>query len=91
MAGKTYTPADVTAATGISSKTVRDHLRKTYTRAPKYKNTTWILNAKMFADTVAAFKKRNPEAYAKAQKARAKRTAPKRTANTAPTPTIESA
>jgi hypothetical protein len=37
-----------------------------------------VLSQKQTTDTVAYFKKRNPEAYAAAQKKRAKRTAPKK-------------
>lgn len=77
---KTYRPEDLAATLGISGKVVRAHLRKTYTRPASAKGSTWVLSAKQASDTLAYFKKRNPEAYAKAQKARAKRTAPKKPA-----------
>lgn len=76
---KTYRPEDLAATLGISGKVVRAHLRKTYTRPASAKGSTWVLSQKQASDTLAFFKKRNPEAYAKAQKDRAKRTAPKRT------------
>jgi hypothetical protein len=80
---KTYRPEDLAATLGISGKVVRAYLRKTYKRPASAKGSTWVLSAKQASDTLAYFKKRNPEAYAKAQKSRAKRTpkvAPKATA-----------
>ena len=71
---KTFRPEDLAATLGISGKVVRAYLRKTYTRPASAKGSTWVLSAKQASDTLAYFKKRNPEAYAKAQKARAKRT-----------------
>ena len=84
---KTYRPEDLAATLGISGKVVRAYLRKTYPRPKTAHGSTWVLSAKQASDTLAYFKKRNPEAYAKAQKSRAKRTpkvAPK-------TPATESA
>ena len=76
---KTYRPEDLAATLGISGKVVRAHLRKTYTRPASAKGSTWVLSQTQSSDTLAFFKKRNPEAYAAAQKKRNKRTAPKRT------------
>jgi len=76
---KTFRPEDLAATLGISGKIVRAYLRKTYTRPASAKGSTWVLSAKQASDTLAYFKKRNPEAYAAAQKKRAKRT-PKATA-----------
>ena len=70
---KTYRPEDLAATLGISGKIVRAHLRKTYARPASAKGSTWVLNAKQASDTLAHFKKKNPDAYAKAQKASAKR------------------
>src|SRR5262252_2127503 len=77
---KTFRPEDLAATLGISGKIVRAYLRKTYTRPASAKGSTWVLSAKQASDTLAYFKKRNPEAYAAAQKKRARKTAPKRTA-----------
>ena len=71
-------PEDLAATLGISGKVVRAYLRRTYPRPANAKGSTWTLNAKQVTDTLTYFKKKNPEAYAKAQKARAKR-APKPT------------
>ena len=78
---KTFRPEDLAATLGISGKIVRAYLRKTYTRPASAKGSTWVLSAKQASDTLAYFNKRNPEAYAKAAKARAKRApkAPKQT------------
>jgi len=81
---KTYRPEDVAATLGISGKVLRAHLRKTYPRPATSKGSTWVMSQKMMTETVTYFKKRNPEAYAAAQKKRAKRTAVKRV--TAPKP-----
>jgi hypothetical protein len=78
---KTYRPEDIAATLGISGKVVRAHLRKTYTRPASAKGSTWVMSQKMATETLAYFRKRNPEAYAKAQKARAKRTAPRKATN----------
>ena len=84
---KTFRPEELAATLGISGKIVRAYLRKTYTRPASAKGSTWVLSAKQASDTLAYFKKRNPEAYAKAQKKRTKRT-PKATAPvSAPAPT----
>lgn len=80
---KTFRPEDLAATLGISGKIVRAYLRKTYTRPASAKGSTWVLSAKQASDTLAYFKKRNPEAYAKAQKKRA----PKRTPKPAAKPT----
>ena len=78
MANAKFTrPEDVAATLGISGKVVRAYLRKTYPRPASAKGSTWTLNAKQTADTLAYFKKRNPEAYKKAQAKRTKRAAPK--------------
>jgi hypothetical protein len=78
---KTYRPEDLAATLGISGKVVRAYLRRTYTRPATAKGSTWVLSQKQATDTLTYFKKRNPEAYAAAQKKRAKRTA-KRTPTT---------
>jgi predicted site-specific integrase-resolvase len=83
---KTYRPEDVAATLGISGKVLRAYLRKTYPRPASAKGSTWVLSQKQTTDTVAYFKKRNPEAYAAAQKKRAKRTAPKKVATVTPKP-----
>ena len=80
---KTFRPEELAATLGISGKIVRAYLRKTYARPASAKGSTWVLSAKQASDTLAYFKKRNPEAYAKAQKKRA----PKRTPKAAPAPT----
>lgn len=80
---KTFRPEDLAATLGISGKVVRAYLRKTYARPASAKGSTWVLSAKQASDTLAYFKKRNPEAYAKAAKARAKRT-PKQATPTPP-------
>jgi hypothetical protein len=75
MATQKFTrPEDLAATLGISGKVVRAYLRRTYPRPTNAKGSTWTLNAKQTSDTLAYFKKKNPDAYAKAQKARAKRT-----------------
>src|SRR5262252_11119506 len=84
---KTFRPEDLAATLGISGKVVRAYLRKTYKRPPSAKGSTWVLSAKQASDTLAYFKKRNPEAYAKAAKARARKSAPAK----APKATPESA
>lgn len=69
---KTYRPEDIAATLGISGKIVRAYLRKTYTRPASAKGSTWVLSQKQATDTLSYFKKRNPEAYAKAQAKRNK-------------------
>jgi hypothetical protein len=78
---KTYRPEDLAATLGISGKVVRAYLRRTYKRPDSAKGSTWVLSQKQATDTLTYFKKRNPEAYAAAQKKRAKRTV-KRTPTT---------
>ena len=88
---KTFRPEELAATLGISGKIVRAYLRKTYARPASAKGSTWVLSAKQASDTLAYFKKRNPEAYAKAQKKRAPKRAPKVTAPAAPIAPTESA
>jgi predicted site-specific integrase-resolvase len=71
---KTYRPEELAATLGISGKVLRAYLRKTYTRPASAKGSTWVLSQKQATATLAYFKKRNPEAYAKAQKKRTPRT-----------------
>src|SRR5262245_34623566 len=78
---KLIRPEDLAATLGISGKVVRAYLRKTYPRPANAKGSTWVLSQAQATATLAYFKKRNPEAYAKAVKSRTKRTA-KRTATT---------
>lgn len=59
---KTYRPEELAEKLGISGKIVRAHLRKTYKRPTNAKGSTWVLSAKMANDTLAHFRKRNPQA-----------------------------
>lgn len=79
---KTHRPEDLAATLGISGKVLRAYLRKTYPRPASAKGSTWVLSQKQASDTLAYFKKKNPEAYAKAAKARAKRTPKPKPAST---------
>lgn len=88
MANAKFTrPEDLAATLGISGKVVRAYLRKTYPRPASAKGSTWTLNAKQTADTLAYFKKRNPEAYRKAQAKRTKKSATRKAPATTPNPT----
>lgn len=58
---KTFRPEEIALTLGISGKIVRAYLRQTYTRPVEAKGTTWVLNAKQAADTIAHFKARNPQ------------------------------
>jgi predicted site-specific integrase-resolvase len=69
---KTFRPEDIAATLGISGKIVRAYLRKTYTRPASAKGSTWVLSQAQATATLTYFKKRNPEAYAKAQAKRNK-------------------
>lgn len=80
---RTYRPEQIAEALGISGKIVRAHLRRTYPRPASAKGSTWVLSQKQASETLAYFKKKNPEAYARAQKKRAS-TRKKPTAPVAP-------
>jgi hypothetical protein len=88
MANAKFTrPEEIAATLGISGKVVRAYLRKTYPRPASAKGSTWTLNAKQTADTLAYFKKRNPEAYKKAQAKRNAKRATRKAPTTTPNPT----
>jgi hypothetical protein len=55
-APKTYRPEQIAENLGVSGKVVRAYLRKQFPRPEEAKNTSWVLDEKMAAQTLKHFK-----------------------------------
>ena len=61
MADVTIRPEALATELGISGKTLRGYLRKTYARKAEAKNTAWVLEAKIADEVRDHFKALRPE------------------------------